>query len=221
MAKNNKKKVEPEEPPGAPDWMVTFSDCMTLLLTFFVLLLSFSSFEPGKFNSMISNVGKGIPSMQNQEGQRRDSISRRDIVTPIEKSTKGSKVLTMTEDEYGNMRKKKRLTNFRNQKVFAIRSDKIFWGKGTTLTNDGKSIMENMAYFLKHSPSRVVISESDLSVSGKSDQIGQTRAVSVCELLQKNGLDKGRFSVTGSSMMPKKKAGRYLVITLLERNMYK
>ena len=42
------KQVESDEAPGAPEWMVTFSDCMTLLLTFFVLLLSFSSFDDDK-----------------------------------------------------------------------------------------------------------------------------------------------------------------------------
>ncbi|MHC4104970.1 MAG: flagellar motor protein MotB, partial [Planctomycetota bacterium] len=44
MAREKKQVVE-DEAPGAPEWMVTFSDCMTLLLTFFVLLLSFSSFD--------------------------------------------------------------------------------------------------------------------------------------------------------------------------------
>ncbi len=40
------KKPRPkDDTPGAPAWMVTFSDCMTLLLTFFVLLLCFSSFD--------------------------------------------------------------------------------------------------------------------------------------------------------------------------------
>ena len=34
-----------DSPPGAPAWMLTFGDCMTLLLTFFVLMLSFSSFD--------------------------------------------------------------------------------------------------------------------------------------------------------------------------------
>lgn len=43
---------EPECPPckkGAPDWMVTFSDLMTLLLTFFVILLSISTISDPKF----------------------------------------------------------------------------------------------------------------------------------------------------------------------------
>ena len=34
---------------GAPDWMVTFADMMTLLMCFFVLLLSFSTMEMAKF----------------------------------------------------------------------------------------------------------------------------------------------------------------------------
>lgn len=37
---------EEEEVPGIPGWMVTFGDAVSLLLTFFVLLLSFSSFGP-------------------------------------------------------------------------------------------------------------------------------------------------------------------------------
>ncbi len=36
-------------PIGAPLWMVTFSDLVTLLLTFFVLLLSMASMDPVKF----------------------------------------------------------------------------------------------------------------------------------------------------------------------------
>lgn len=42
-------KKEPECPPGAPLWMTTFSDLVTLLLTFFVLLLSMASMDPVKF----------------------------------------------------------------------------------------------------------------------------------------------------------------------------
>ncbi len=40
---------EPECPAGAPMWMTTFSDLVTLLLTFFVLLLSMASTDPVKF----------------------------------------------------------------------------------------------------------------------------------------------------------------------------
>lgn len=36
-------------PPGLPMWMATYSDMVTLLLTFFVLLLSMASLDPIKF----------------------------------------------------------------------------------------------------------------------------------------------------------------------------
>ncbi|WP_028585482.1 OmpA/MotB family protein [Desulfogranum mediterraneum] len=42
-------KKQEECPLGAPLWMVTFSDLVTLLLTFFVLLLSMASMDPVKF----------------------------------------------------------------------------------------------------------------------------------------------------------------------------
>ena len=40
-----KKKHEEEQPAGAPEWIVTFSDMVSLLVTFFVMLMSFSTME--------------------------------------------------------------------------------------------------------------------------------------------------------------------------------
>lgn len=41
---------------GAPEWMCTFADLMSLLLTFFVLLLSFSNMEIVKFRTMAGSI---------------------------------------------------------------------------------------------------------------------------------------------------------------------
>jgi len=45
-----------DKPEGAPDWMVTFADMMSLLLTFFVLLLSFSTIEIVAFKAMSGSM---------------------------------------------------------------------------------------------------------------------------------------------------------------------
>ncbi len=42
-------KKKKSEPAGAPAWMVTFSDMVTLLLTFFVLMLSMARLDKMKF----------------------------------------------------------------------------------------------------------------------------------------------------------------------------
>jgi len=43
-------------PKGAPAWMVTFADLMTLLLTFFVLLLSMADTTPRKFERAATSL---------------------------------------------------------------------------------------------------------------------------------------------------------------------
>lgn len=42
--------------PGLPAWMATFSDLVTLLLTFFVLLLSFAKTETAKYEAALGSI---------------------------------------------------------------------------------------------------------------------------------------------------------------------
>lgn len=51
------KKEKPKKPlGGAPAWMITYSDLVTLLLTFFVLLLSMASMDPVRFTEASSSL---------------------------------------------------------------------------------------------------------------------------------------------------------------------
>lgn len=47
-------------PAGSPAWMATFADLMSLLLTFFVLLLSFAHMDVIKFEGMIGSMKKAF-----------------------------------------------------------------------------------------------------------------------------------------------------------------
>ena len=47
---------EDDCPEGLPGWLATFGDLMSLLLTFFVLLLSFSSMEVIKFQKAMGSL---------------------------------------------------------------------------------------------------------------------------------------------------------------------
>jgi len=49
-----KKRLEKKEKSGSPAWMTTFSDLMSLLLTFFILLYSFSTLDAIKFRNVAS-----------------------------------------------------------------------------------------------------------------------------------------------------------------------
>ncbi|MCD6460359.1 flagellar motor protein MotB [bacterium] len=50
------KKKQEETMEGAPLWMTTYGDLMTLLLCFFVLLLSFSSIQQKEFDKAIGSL---------------------------------------------------------------------------------------------------------------------------------------------------------------------
>ncbi len=49
-----------ECPKGAPMWMVTFGDLMSLLLCFFVLLLSFSTTDPAMYKEVAGSLEKAF-----------------------------------------------------------------------------------------------------------------------------------------------------------------
>jgi len=64
-------ELPPDEvKPGAPEWVVTFGDMMSLLLTFFVLLLSFSSTEAAKFKVIAGYMREafGVQRQDNYSG---------------------------------------------------------------------------------------------------------------------------------------------------------
>ena len=49
-----------EEKPGIPAWVVTFADLMSLLMCFFVLLLSFSEIDAMKFKQIAGELSKAF-----------------------------------------------------------------------------------------------------------------------------------------------------------------
>lgn len=54
----SKKKQEDAPPAGAPAWMATYGDLMTLLLCFFVLLFSMSTVDAQKFELIAASFSK-------------------------------------------------------------------------------------------------------------------------------------------------------------------
>ncbi|WP_461210842.1 OmpA/MotB family protein [Desulfocurvus sp. DL9XJH121] len=75
-----KKEKKPKEPEGQPAWLVTFSDMMTLMLTFFVLLVSMSVMDERRklvvLGSIIGTFGEA--------GQGQDLLSQRNRRITVE-----------------------------------------------------------------------------------------------------------------------------------------
>lgn len=54
-----RKRKEPD-PEGCPLWVVTFGDAMSLLVTFFVMLVSFADFEENALQNMMGALKGGL-----------------------------------------------------------------------------------------------------------------------------------------------------------------
>jgi chemotaxis protein MotB len=55
-----RKPKEEEAPRGCPEWIVTFSDIISLLVTFFVLILTFSTLELEELNKLSGAMRGGF-----------------------------------------------------------------------------------------------------------------------------------------------------------------
>jgi chemotaxis protein MotB len=66
MADDEAQRLADEPEEGAPEWLVTFGDLMSLLLTFFVLLLSFSQTDVAKFKELAGSLEQAF-GVQHQE----------------------------------------------------------------------------------------------------------------------------------------------------------
>jgi len=86
MGKKKKEQDEgPSGPPGAPEWVVTFTDMISLLVTFFVLLMTFSSmevYEVLKVDSFLSGDKGVLESKQSSlvEMSEDEILTERDIL---------------------------------------------------------------------------------------------------------------------------------------------
>jgi chemotaxis protein MotB len=60
---------------GAPAWMATFADMATLLMTFFVLLLSFSTLDVIKFREMLGSVKDAFGTQVERPGSFEEKAS--------------------------------------------------------------------------------------------------------------------------------------------------
>ena len=71
----SKKSVAPIIKMGAPPWIMTFADLATLMLTFFVLLLSFANTDIAKFKEMLGSVQDAFGVSKKTKGQFQATLS--------------------------------------------------------------------------------------------------------------------------------------------------
>ena len=206
-----KRKKPSDDAPGPGGWMVTFSDCMTLLLCFFVMLLTFSAFDQHKF----ARFAGAMKLMDYHSLFPPDDSLVRALVPPppqtIDRTPEGSETPT---DEFLEVLQKPpesmRLSDagvFRDRKVFYLPAAKLFWARGSGLTPSGQQKLSLIAELMKAVPSRVVVREVGSSGRPRSDRAGLQRCCAVAGFFAERGVNEELLNVSASQAAPAGRAG--------------
>ncbi len=229
LKSNNKRRPEDKAPtPGA--WIVTFSDCMTLLLCFFVLLLTFSSFDEITLKNL-SNAFKMKSDRKvavSKEKVERDSMVE-PIDRPIDRTEAGSEMHPQ-ETELDNVRNPRESREtfdtddaYKDRQVFYVSSNRVFWGKGTVLSSSGRKLLNKTAKLMKLVPSQVTIGVSRPDQAKYPDAPNQQAHTVIQYLVKAEKLDSGRFCIAniGANQGVLLDGAPFVQITLLARNLCK
>ncbi len=222
------RRSPPEESPGgAPKWMVTFSDCMTLLLTFFVLLLTFSSFDDKTFSKMTTSLSNAKQSV----GLKRKVEDAVNTTVPVQYQpdrTRGSEKPDPEGDREGHVEDGQTHLDFEQRRVYLVPSSEIFLGLGAEISKAGKELLGDFAFVAVDMPHPVVISEHRQPAGKGEDRLGMRRTWAVVRYLtETESLDRRRFAISSSPTVPAenippgeavRNQSRLLAITLLDRS---
>ena len=195
-------KKEKKQPAGAPMWMVTFSDMVTLLLTFFVLLLSMASMDRIKFqaasNSISSAFGQGVLSSTMSASKAKPEVVSYKPIDDDYTSRVYRRLKTKLKEL--KLNKKVKLVKDRGAVVLRIDEAILFSSGQRELSAEAYPVLRKVAELVRPLP-------LNLKVEGHTDDRGNEianwdlsvyRAVSVLRFLATNQLvPLTRMSATG------------------------
>ncbi len=190
---------------GLDDWVMTYGDMMSLLLTFFVLIVSFSSMQETKFEQAVSSLHEAFgvlekaesvivleqPVVPNHEPQEEEaemlfevrSVERLILEEGLDKEVE----VKITEDGV----------------LFRLNSEFAFVSGGAELKEESKAVLDKMSSFFQKFPYKIRIDGHTDNIPINSAkfpsnwELSAARAVSVARYFQGMGLPPERISATG------------------------
>ena len=163
-------REKPPEEPGddIPAWFMTYSDVITLLMTFFILLLTFATTEPERFEKSISTMfssgsATGIAG-ENMKQIDRDSFINRLRVPASRIAMRGSSMPPIThepaDETFGKglraLDDKERKENELTSHYFDISLSTLFEREGG-LSETGITTLRQLSKQLREMPFRANI----------------------------------------------------------------
>lgn len=198
MAKREKKKKA-----GAPEWTVTYSDMVTLLLTFFVLLLSMASLDKIKFDKAAGSLRGAFGVFGGQDEQK---ISQATIVeiAPIQDDMV-QRTYTRIKTQMNRMRLDRSIELVKDRGAVILRiNEAILFAPGSDqLKEDAHPVLTKVAGLIEPLPLQARIEgHTDNIPFARSDttnwELSVMRSIAVLRFFQQqNLLPLDRMSAVG------------------------
>jgi outer membrane protein OmpA-like peptidoglycan-associated protein len=219
MSAEHKKAVQGEEGGGgesAPLWYISFADMISLLMAFFVMLSSFSSYDKEEMEMVRKTMRYALRPCGGWF-QKGDSMAG--VTSSVTNELEGAQTPTLEDISNKKPIGKTGTDDFRTHRVFLADSQMIFYSSGVSLTAQGQQWLNTVAQYMARMPSRLLISERGTGADGEK---GLKRAVCVAEYLCRHGIDGKNLNVTTRGTLPDSNfaQGRKLEICLLEEGIY-
>jgi chemotaxis protein MotB len=169
MGKKKKKQRPVDEAPlGAPEWVVTFTDMISLLVTFFVLLMTFSSLDSRDLLKIDSWLSRSASVLNEEEGSMVqetldvDQITATDLLRGARQPhSRPREELLDNLEEMGRKLTKDHLRVDLSQHIDGLilefNEDAAFAPGSTVVTPELEKSLREAALVLQHYPFMVVV----------------------------------------------------------------
>ena len=203
--------IQEDPPPGVPEWVVTYGDMMSLLLTFFIMLVSLSELKGDKkYQQMVESIMKymgyrtGPQSVSGESFPLNSAIEKLKKLGAQTKTGEGKGGIKLPGPEGSDLRvfKSKEGTSI------SLGGPVLFANGSADLTPEATEHLKSLAVTLAGKPNKIDIrghcSDQPLPADSKYNdkfRLSYERARSVWAYLQTQGIsvDRMRLSAAGDS----------------------
>lgn len=208
-----RKRARDEVKPGAPEWMTTYGDMVTLLLCFFVLLFAFSSIDVQKFTAIMQSFQGSLGVLQGGKHIEVDPLPEEEKnINQLEEQEDFKKLKEMLEEylEANNMANEI-LVDLEARGLLLRFKDNVLFDSGKAdIKPDAKKTLKFLADLLKQQE----FNQKYIRVEGHTDsdpivhiqkyptnwELSVSRASNVVRvLIEEAGLKPDRLSASGYS----------------------
>lgn len=205
-----RKKKEDEPKAGAPEWMATYSDTMTLLLCFFVLLFAMSSVDSQKYKAVVQSLSGALGVLDSGTTVSLEPlINNYPSDNPTDSPTESEELIEMQEEIQKVLEESKLAGQVKlevNERGLLIRflENVLFDSGKADLKPQAMEIIDRVSEIVKETTKKVIVEghTDNIPISTfkfpSNWELSTTRAVNVVKyMIDNNGIASVRLSAAG------------------------